>query len=302
MANAQVLKRRIHSVGNTRQITKAMELVSATKMRRVQETVGRVRVYSDATISILQRLSNSVEAVHHPYFKPPVAKAKLYVIFTSDGGLAGAYNSNVFNFTAKAFAQDKAQGIQPLVVAFGRKGAHHFSHETNLRLLGEYEAVADDPDTNVFAAVLDVIKTGIQNTEFSAVELIYTEFRSTMNQRVVNLQLIPVNALTDPTEDESPTPAPKNAAETDVVFEFEPNAEAVLNSALRLYFESSLRRARVEAAASEHAMRMMSMNSANRNAGDLIDNLTLELNATRQAAITAEMAEIIGGADAITNN
>lgn len=290
MANTQVLKRRIRSVGNTKQITKAMELVSAAKMRRVQEAAGRARIYSDATISILRRLAGSVEAAHHIYFNPPAAKSKLYVIFTSDGGLAGAYNSNVFNFAARSFAQDKAQGIQPLVIVFGRKGAHHFSHGTNIRLLGEYEAVADDPDVNVFAPILEVIGGGIKNADFSAVELIYTEFRSTMNQQVVSLKLIPVEPPAETSEKEN---------EPKLVFEFEPSAEAVLDSAIRLYFESSLRRARVESAASEHAMRMMSMNSANRNAGDLIDNLTLELNATRQAAITQEMAEIIGGANAI---
>ena len=302
MANAQILKRRIRSISNTRQITKAMELVSAAKMRRVVVAVERSRAYSDATIDILRRLSSSVEAAHHPYFSPPVTKTKLYVLFTSDSGLAGAYNSNVFSFAAKAFGEDHAKGLQPVVIAFGRKGAHHFSHVSDVNLEGEYEKVADDPDANVFAPVLEFIVEGIAETKFSSVDLIYTEFRSTMNQQVTKLQLIPVSASDDDKADlpdqVSATPKKDNLVET--VFEFEPDAEAVLESALRLYFESSLRRARVESAASEHAMRMMSMNNANRNAGDLIDNLTLDLNATRQAAITQEMAEIIGGANAIT--
>lgn len=289
MANTQSLKRRIRSVGNTRQITKAMELVSAAKMRRVVEVANRSRLYNDAVIAILRRLTGSVEAAHHPYFNPPATKAKLYIIFTSDSGLAGAYNSNVFNFAAKAFTEDKTKGIQPHVIAFGRKGARHFSRGTNVKLIGEYEGVADDPDANVFGSVLEVMTKGIGAGEFSNVNVIYTSFISTMNQKVAALELIPVGT--------PPSQSPETPAET--VFEFEPSAEAVLDNALRLYFESSLRRARVEAAASEHAMRMMSMNNANRNAGDLIDNLTLELNATRQAAITQEMAEIIGGANAI---
>lgn len=290
MANTQALKRRIRSVGNTRQITKAMEMVSAAKMRRVQAAAEKSRIYSDATIAVLRRLSGSVEAAYHPYFNPPQTKAKLYIIITSDSGLAGAYNSNIFNFANSRFAEDKAKSVQPLVIVLGRKGAHHFSHGTNIHLLGEYENVPDDPDVNVFASILDTIAKGIANGEFSAVELIYNEFISTMNQKPTGLQLIPIATPEDTTEKE-------NVDNT--VFEFEPNVEAVLESALKLYFESSLRRARIEAAASEHAMRMMSMNNANRNAGELIDNLTLELNATRQAAITAEMAEIIGGANAI---
>jgi len=290
MASTQALKRRIRSVGNTKQITKAMELVSAAKMRRVVETAARSRIYSDAAIAILRRLSGSVEASQHPYFNPPAAKAKLYVIFTSDSGLAGAYNSNIFNFAHRAFDEDSAKGIKPLVIVFGRKGAAHFSHGSNITLLGEYEGISDDPDVNVFASVLETITKGIANAEFGSVELIYTEFRSTMNQKATNLQLIPIA---------TPQASEETENSSNVVFEFEPNVEAVLESALKLYFESSLRRARIESAASEHAMRMMSMNNANRNAGELIDNLTLELNATRQAAITQEMAEIIGGANAI---
>lgn len=290
MANTQALKRRIRSVSNTKQITKAMEVVSAAKMRRVQEAASRARLYSDATISILRRLSASVEAAHHPFFQPHASKAKLYIIFTSDSGLAGAYNANIFNFAHKAFAADRANGAQPSVIAFGRKGAHHFSRGTNLKLVGEYENVADDPDINIFAPVLDGMTSGVISGEFGSVEIIYTEFISSLRQQVVSLPLIPIAALDEKTDDDEAK---------SVVFEFEPSVEAVLESALKLYFESALRRARVESAASEHAMRMMSMNNANRNAGELIDNLTLELNATRQAAITQEMAEIIGGANAI---
>lgn len=289
MAQTQILKRRLRSVGNTKQITKAMELVSAAKMRKVVTAAEQSRVYSDAAISILNRLVASVEAKHNPYFTPAQSKNKLYVVFTSDSGLAGAYNSNILNLSNKMFKEDLAKGLKPHVIAFGRKGAHHFSHSTSIELIGEYEGIADDPDINVFAPVLEVIKDGIVDGTYASVELVYTEFRSSLNQLARSLRLIPVE-----------TPETESVKQDEPVFEFEPNVEAVLEEALRVYFESSLRRARIESAASEHAMRMMSMNSAQRNAGDLIDNLTLELNATRQAAITQEMAEIIGGAEAIS--
>lgn len=290
MASTQILKRRIRSVSNTKQITKAMELVAAAKMRRVQTAAEQVRIYSDAAISIIGRLSFSPDALRHPYFTPPLSKAKLYIVMTSDSGLAGAYNANVFNLAAQSFKEDSKTGHQPLVIAFGRKGAHRFSHSSNVSLLGEYEGIEDNPDINVFAAAIETISKGIKNGEFSSVNIIYTEFLSAMNQKVRNLALLPIQPSQTTEKENEPI---------DIVFELEPDAPVVLASALKLYVESALLRARVESAASEHAMRMMSMNSANRNAGDLIDSLTLELNATRQAAITQEMAEIIGGAEAI---
>lgn len=290
MASTQLLKRRIRSISNTKQITKAMELVAAAKMRRVQEAAARSRIYSDAAIAILRKLTSSVETKHNIFFNPPASKSKLYVIFTSDSGLAGAYNANIFNTASSAFIEDRNNGIQSKVVVFGRKGARHFSRLNGVLLRGEYEGVEDDPDMDVFAGVLETITDGVRGGEFSNVTLIYTESISTMVQKVRQLQLIPVETPEESTETEN---------QNRIVYEFEPDAESVLDSALKLYFESSLRRARIDAAASEHAMRMMSMNNANRNAGELIDNLKLELNATRQAAITQEMAEIIGGANAI---
>jgi F-type H+-transporting ATPase subunit gamma len=294
MASTQLLKRRIRSIGNTKQITKAMELVAAARMRRVIEAAQKSRIYADAATAILRRLSRSPEAAQHPYFNPPAAKGKLYIIFNSDRGLAGAYNSNVFNVAAKAFAEDNKAGLSPMVIAFGRKGARHFSRGSNIELLGAYDNIDDDPDINVFAPVLETISAGMEQAHFSSVSLIFTESISTMVQQVRTIQLLPISPQTESSETAQ---ADKS---TDHAYELEPDGLTVLDAALRLYFESALRRARVEAAASEHAMRMISMGNANRNATDLIDILTLELNATRQAAITQEVAEIIGGAEAIT--
>ncbi len=288
MANTQLLKRRIRSIGNTKQITKAMEMVAAAKLRRVQEAVIQSRQYADASLEVINRLSHNPEAATHPLFKPTADTAKLYIIFSSDRGLAGAFNSNVFNAAARAFAEDSGSSPKPQVIAFGRRGAHHFSRGSNIELVGDYENVADSPDINIFAPVVDSIMTGVNGEPFSSVVLVYTESVSTMLQQVRLSQLVPIS------------PPTNDSDSIKIVYEFEPDAETVMESALRLYLESALRRARVEAAASEHAMRMISMGNANRNAGDLIDDLTLELNATRQATITQEMAEIIGGSAAIS--
>src|SRR5581483_10388228 len=166
MASTQILKRRIRSVSNTKQITKAMELVAAAKLRRIQEVAQRSRIYSDAALAILRRLTNSVEAAHHPFFNPPASKGKLYIIFSSDSGLAGAYNANIFNAAAKAFKEDNQQGVQPYVVVFGRKGAKHFSRGSNLELLGAYEDTPDNPEVNIFASVLKTMTEGIEDGRF----------------------------------------------------------------------------------------------------------------------------------------
>jgi F-type H+-transporting ATPase subunit gamma len=145
------------------------------------------------------------------------------------------------------------------------------------------------PEANLFASILETISNGFDSGRFNSVKVIYTEFKSALVQTVKEKQLLPI-AL----EENEPSSTDKT------VFEFEPDLEAVLDEAVRLYFESQLIQARIESAASEYAMRMIAMGNANRNAGDLIDNLTLELNATRQAAITQEISEITGGAEAIS--
>jgi len=294
MASTQLLKRRVRSIGNTKQITKAMELVAAARLRRIQDEARQSRIYSDAAIAILRRMGQSPEVARHPFFTPPASKAKLYITFNSDRGLAGAYNSNIFNVVARAVTDDHKNGFQPSVIAYGRKGAHHFSRGSNVELVGAYEGIADNPDINLFAPVMETITAGINEGRFSAVSLIFTESISTMVQQVRNLQLIPIVG-----NDQAAEANGEAENQGNTVFEMEPDGQTVLDAAIRLYLESSLRRAHVEAAASEHAMRMISMGNANRNAGDLIDSLTLELNATRQAHITQEMAEIIGGAEAI---
>ncbi len=304
MASTQALKRRIRSVNNTQQITKAMELVAATKMRRVQDAARKARVYADAAMMAMGRLSSNVEVKYSPFFRPPATGAKLYIIFSSDRGLAGAYNANIFNTAAAAFADDKKTGGKPAVIVYGRKGARHFARGTNIELLGEYENIADIPNINVFAPVIETITEDVSAGRFRTIDLLYTESISTLSHRVRTLNLVPIIPSAPTSEESEPRPE-SVGAETDkeqpaeIVYELEPSAEVVLDSAIKLYLEASLWRARIEAAASEHAMRMISMSNANNNAGDLIDGLTLELNATRQAAITQEMAEIIGGAGAI---
>lgn len=289
MAQTQTLKRRLRSVHNARQITKAMEMVAAARMRRVQAVINQSREYNDMAVSLMRHFSGSYEAKLHPFFQTRSTGCNLYVIYSSDRGLAGAFNTNVFHVARKAFEKDKADGIESHLIVLGKKGANFFSKIRELTLLGDYVNLADNLPANFFAPIISTITPAMREGKCRSVNLIYTEFRSTMVQQAKILQLLPVQL---------PEPDKKSPADS-IVYEFEPSVEAALERALRLYIESALIRARIESSVSEYAMRMMSMNNAHRNAGDLIDNLTLELNASRQAIITQEIAEITGGSEAI---
>ena len=287
MAQEQTLKRRKRSVQNAKQITKALEVVAASRMRKVQSAVAHSRAYGDIAASIIRRVAPSQEAQQHPYFRQGSNSKKLYIVFTSDRGQAGAFNSNIFH----AVTNDMQDSSSSSVIVFGRKGGRFFSHLNGINFLGAYEDVADNPETSIFAPVLETIDNGFKAGDFDSVVLVYTEFVSALSQNVKVTPLLPVSL---PEEIEQ-------TEESKKVYEFEPSLEAVLEEALRLYFESQLMQARIESAASEHAMRMVAMGNANRNAGDLIDSITLELNATRQASITQQIAEITGGAAAISS-
>jgi len=288
MAQTQVLQRRIRSVKNAGQLTKALEVVAASRMRRIQDSVIKVRRYSELADSIMRKIAPSVEAAHHPYFQPGRGDTNLYIIFNSDRGQAGAFNANIFNLAHHAFIADRSSGAKSAAIVFGRKGTSHFSRLEHAEIIGAYENIADVPETNVFAPVLETIEDGMTEGRFKSVQVLYTKFNSSLSQTASQFQLLPIALDEEPSE-----PADKT------VYEFEPGIEAVLEEALRIYFEARLMAARIESATSENAMRMIAMGNAHRNASDLADDLTLELNSVRQAAITQEIAEITGGAEAI---
>lgn len=283
MANTRVLQRRIRSVKNAKQITKALEVVAASRMRRVVQYVEGSRAYGEIAATVMQRIANNPEAKAHPFFNPDATKPSLYIVMTSDRGQAGALNSNVFNLSIDLFKNEKAA---PHVIVYGRKGARFFPHIAGIGLKGAYENIADVPEVNVFAPVIAMVKNAVSNGEVGRVVLIYTEFVSSLSQKASSFQLVPTNL-----------PAEQPNAEK--VYEFEPEILDVLDQAIQLYLEAKMLQIKIESAASEHAMRMVAMGNANRNASELIDDLTLELNATRQAAITQEIAEITGGAEAM---
>jgi F-type H+-transporting ATPase subunit gamma len=285
MAQTRTLQRRIRSVRNAKQITKALEVVAASRMRKVVQLVEGSRVYGELAAAIITKIAANPEAHRLPFFSPSTDKPSAYIVISSDRGQAGAFNSNIFHTAMQDIRQERNR---PQVIVFGRKGARFFSRLSGIDLRGTYENLEDVPEVNVFSAAMGAIISGVAEGQIGKVSIIYTQFISSLTQKAVSLQLFPANL---PPADQSPQTVP----------EFEPDITDVLEEGIRLYLQARLMQAKVESAASEHAMRMVAMGNANRNASDLIDNLTLELNATRQAAITQEIAEITGGAAAIAD-
>ncbi len=288
MANTITLKRRISSVKNTKQITKAMELVAASKMRRAQERATAGRVYREFAYSLLTRLSSITEVNEHPLFKTRDVKSRLYIVITSNGTLAGAYNANIIRMLTRAVLDDQKAGIKVQVIAIGKQGAKFVQRVEGIDLLAAYTEMPDSPEANDIRPVLDTAAELYKNTGVDDVQVLYTQFKSNLVQIATPLPLLPAKF-------ESTEEAEHSLDNTT----FEPSIEVVLDNVTERLLEVQIWQALLESLASEHSMRMMAMKSATDNASDLIDDLTLEFNTARQAAITQELAEITGGAEAM---
>lgn len=287
MANTITLKRRIGSVRNTRQITKAMELVAASKMRRAQEHAQHGRVYRQAAYSLLTRLSRMSEAAEHPLFEKRPVRNKLYIAISSNRGLAGAYNANIMRLLTQSLKADVAARVNVQIIAIGKQAASFARRLHGVELIAAYPAYGDNPSANDIRPLLNSVTQLYIEKKVDSVQLLYTEFKSNLNQIASRLALLP--AQFEETDDEGTL---DNVT-------FEPSIEAVLDNVTIRLLEVQLWQAMLESIASEHAMRMLAMKNATDNASDLIDDLSLEFNKARQAAITQELAEITGGAEAI---
>ncbi len=286
MPSTIVLKRRINSIRSTRQITKAMELVSASKLKRAQATAERSRAYQMLAYELLQRLSIVTEAKTHPLFMKRKVTRRLYVMITSNSGLAGAFNANINKELLNKFQSDKALGIKSQVIAVGSKGAQFVRRLEGVDLLYVYQPFGDNPSADDIRPLLNSIIEHFQNEKAEAIEIIYTSFVSTLSQQVQTLALLPVAAV-EPS---------KHFSE---ISNFEPDAETVINQVSTRLVEAQLMQAVLESLASEQAARMVATRNATDNANDLINAYTQELNTARQSAITQELAEITGGAEAL---
>jgi len=287
LANTQAIKGRIRSVKSTKQITKAMELVAASKMRRAQEATLRSRVYRNTAREILTRISTMIDVSAHPLYEVREVKSVLIIAISSDRGLAGAYNSNIFKQFIAATKNDVARGTSVEVIAIGRQIARFASRLEGINTVGAYEGFPERPQATDLQPILKVAFDKFTSGEVDAVKVVYTDFVSSVSQEAKAETILPAAFVS--TEER----ADLNEAV------FEPSPQAVLERITPKLVEVQLYQSLLESFASEHSMRMMAMKNASDNAGDLIDDLTLEFNGARQAAITQELAEITGGAEAI---
>ncbi len=288
MASTQQLRRRITSVKNTKQITKAMEMVAASKLRRAQDAATASREFAKIANELLTRIRQMTDVSKHPLFARRTLKSRLIIVIASDSGLAGGYNASVLKHFASELKQDEAAGISNKVITVGKRATAFTAKVENLEVMGAYHDFIASPTAEDLRPILMTALEGFQNGEFDAVDIVYTDFISTVNQKPASARLLPV-AFDDvalPTHLE------------DAVFE--PTPKKVLAEVTERFVEVSMMQYLLESAASEHSSRMLAMKNATDNAGEIIDDLTLAMNSARQAAITQELAEITGGAEAIS--
>lgn len=289
MANTITLKRRITSVKNTKQITKAMELVAASKMKKAQEVAYRGRAYRQAAHSLLVRINKLTEVEEHPLFKKRKVKSKLYIVLSSNRGLAGAYNSNIMRLFSKLVIQDSKEGIKTSVIAVGKQAAQFARRLEGVDLVAAYSMFGDQPTANDIRPILSSISELYASQKVDSVQIIYTDLKSNILQVATSMSLLPAEYSEEDVDD---TVELDNST-------FEPSVQTVLDNVAERLLEVQIWQAMLESIASEHSMRMLAMKNATDNATDLIDDLTLAFNTARQSAITQELAEITGGAEAM---
>jgi F-type H+-transporting ATPase subunit gamma len=293
MPNLLDIRRRIKSVKNTQQITKAMKMVSAAKLKRAQDRVVTARPFANKMTEVLSGLADRTdEDFHHPLLDARGDERYLLVLITADKGLCGAFNTNLIKAAQNFIRTNPDKQIE--ILAVGRKGRDFFRRR-GANLAGEYIAVTGKGRVDFSEALeiaRDIVKRFADDKEIDKAFIIYNEFRSVMQQRVVTEQLLPVArhaAAAEPKPDQS-------LSLVDYIYE-QPPAE-IFSRLLPRLIETQIFRALLESIASEQGARMTAMDSASKNARELIDSLTLNMNRVRQAAITNEIIEVVSGAAA----
>jgi F-type H+-transporting ATPase subunit gamma len=295
MPNLLDIRRRIKSVKNTQQITKAMKMVSAAKLKRAQDRVVTARPFANKMAEVLGELAKRTdEDFHHPLLDLRGDQRYLLVLITADKGLCGAFNTNLTK-AAQAFMRQNSDN-QVELMAIGRKGRDFFRNR-NAAISSEYLGLTGKGRVD-FSEALEVarsiIKTYTDDTGIDKVFLIYNEFKSVLSQRVVLEQLLPVSRAK---EDEPEVKSQQPVTLVDYVYEQPP--EEMFSRLLPRLIETQIFRALLESVASEQGARMTAMDSASKNASELIETLTLNMNRIRQAAITNEIIEVVSGAAAL---
>jgi F-type H+-transporting ATPase subunit gamma len=285
MASLKIIRKRIVSVKNTQKITKAMKMVAAAKLRRAQEAATAARPYADKLAALLRNVAGRVESAAHPLLQPHPEERSIHLLLvTADRGLSGAYNANLIRH-AEAFLKERGRERVRMTVV-GRRGFDYFKRR-NVTIADKHINLFGGPSAELARTIGEQFAREFAAGTTDGVYLVYSQFRSTLLQIPTLQQLLPI--------------APQATTDDAQALEYlyEPSAEALLERLLRQYITVLIHRAFLEATASEHAARMTAMESATINASEMIDRLTLDMNRARQATITKELMEIVGGAEAL---
>ena len=296
MANLKDLKGRISSVKKTQKITSAMKMVAAAKLRRAQEGAEQARPYAERMHRIMTSIAKSVGNTEGApkMLAGTGGNRQLYVVCSSDRGLCGGFNGTIVRETRKRLRDCAQKGIEVKIITIGRKSRDLLRREFGDKIIANFtdigrRGVEFDEAVEVADKITELFEAG----EFDVCTVIFNKFQSAISQIVTPQQLIPFNM--DEVEDEEDKPSDGARA----VYIFEPEEEEILEDLLPRNIATQIFQALLESSASEHGARMTAMDNATRNAGDMIDNLTMTYNRTRQAVITKELIEIISGAEAL---
>ena len=297
MPSLQSLRRKIASVKNTQKITKAMKMVAAAKLKRAQDRILSSRPYAHQLRDVVRHLAERASPISHPLLRKREGHKTELLVITSDRGLCGAFNANILRQATEFLKEHSEQGEQVSVSPAGRKGCDFFRRRT-WTIRQEWPGIFDRLS---FEHALDMGQDIIQhynNGTFDQLYVVYNEFKSVMQQRVVVEKLLPIESLDEEAGEARPEQS-EGTAKAVGAYLFEPDEDELLETLLPKHFQVQAFRVLLESAAAEQAARMTAMDGATRNAGELIQKVTLFYNKTRQAAITKELMDIVGGAEAL---
>ncbi|KTD44880.1 F0F1 ATP synthase subunit gamma [Legionella quateirensis] len=288
MAGAKEIRSKISSINKTRKITRAMEMVAASKMRKTQERMRASKPYANKIYDVVKHIARANSEYRHPFMTEREIKRMGIIVVTTDRGLCGGLNANLLREAVRNIRNWKEQGNEVDIAVIGRKGQAFFKRVGG-NILGSVEHLGDTPGINEFIGIVKIMIDAYYNGTIDSLHIVYNEFVNTMTQKPLVKQLLPL---------------PKSDEDTSTMghhwdYIYEPDAKDLLDDLLERYIELQVYQAVVENVACEQAAKMIAMKSATDNAGDLIKEFQLAYNKARQAAITQELAEIVGGAAAL---
>jgi F-type H+-transporting ATPase subunit gamma len=275
------IRRRIRSVRNTQQITRAMKMISAAKLRRAQEAIFAARPYARLMLQVLNSMATRAAPEYHPLLQEKGDERQLLVVITADKGLCGGFNANIIRLASRIIDQRRDKKVELGLV--GRKGRDHFRRRhlsVHSEHVGIFQALSYTTAQRIASELIEVFI----DDRFDEIHIVFNEFKSVIQQRVVAEQLLPIEK--------------RSLQPTQPAFDYiyEPSPKAIFESLLPRHVETQVYRALLESIAAEHGARMTAMDAATNNAAEMIDRLTLHMNKVRQAAITKEIIEVVSGA------